>query len=88
MSTNTAAWLPSEKVHPFELKEAPFPKPATDEVVVKNHAVAINPVDWKLQREAIFPLKYPTVLGCDIAGEVVDVGSDVTNVKNGDRVAA
>lgn len=88
MATNSAAWLPSAKAHPFEVKEAPFPQPADDEVVVKNHAVAINPIDWKLQREAIFPLKYPTVLGCDVAGEIVEVGSSVTNVKKGDRVTA
>ena len=88
MASNTAAWLPSAKVYPFEVKEAPMPKPGADEVVIRNYATAINPIDWKLQREAIFPLKYPTILGCDVAGEVIEVGSDVANVKKGDRVTA
>ena len=88
MPSNTAAWLVAEKKHPFEVKDAPYPKPTVDEIVVKSHALAINPVDWKIQRENIFPLTFPTILGCDVAGEVVEVGSNVTNVKKGDRVAA
>ena len=88
MATNTAAWITSPKAHPFDVKEAQFPKPADDEVVVKVHAVAINPVDWKLQRNAMFPLNYPTILGHDVAGVVFEVGSKVSNVKKGERVTA
>ena len=86
--SNTGAWLVEAKKYPLEVKEAPYPKPSSDEVVIKNHAVAINPVDWKLQQQAMFPLPYPTIIGCDVAGEVVEVGSSVSNVKKGDRVAA
>ncbi|KAL9081887.1 MAG: hypothetical protein Q9159_006937 [Coniocarpon cinnabarinum] len=88
MTTNTAAWLEREKAHPFTVKEAPYPNPTPEEVVVKSFAAAVNQIDWKLQRYAYFPLKYPTIIGVDVAGEVVEVGSAVTNLKKGDRVAA
>jgi len=56
------------------------------EVVVKITATAINPVDWKIRDYKIFITEYPAVLGSDAAGEIAAVGSDVTNVKVGDRV--
>lgn len=43
MTSNSAAWIEA-KAHPFKVYEAPMPKPGPDEVVVKNGAVAINPV--------------------------------------------
>jgi NADPH:quinone reductase-like Zn-dependent oxidoreductase len=54
--------------------------------VVKAHALAINPVDWKIQDHGIFIQNWPTVLGTDVAGEVYEVGSSVTAFKKGDRV--
>ena len=54
----------------------------------------MNPSHWlilcirKIQDNGIFIKKWPTVLGCDIAGDVIEVGENVTNVKKGDRVAA
>ncbi|KAK4943256.1 hypothetical protein LTR10_017098 [Elasticomyces elasticus] len=86
MSSNSAAWLPSAKAHPFEVKAAPMPTPTENEIFVRNHAVAINPVDGSLQTLAWFPLDYPTVLGQDVAGEVVSIGPNVTRFKQGDRV--
>jgi NADPH:quinone reductase-like Zn-dependent oxidoreductase len=44
-------------------------------IVVKNAAVAINPIDSLIQSrgDIMFTyLKYPFILGCDIAGEVVE----------------
>jgi NADPH:quinone reductase-like Zn-dependent oxidoreductase len=32
---------------PFEIVQSPKPTPASDEVVVKLKAVALNPLDWK-----------------------------------------
>lgn len=86
MASNTAAWLTAEKARPFEVKAAPMWTPSSDEILVKNHAVAIQPVDNYIQALAFLPLEYPTILGHDIAGEVVEVGSNVKRFKKGDRV--
>ena len=65
-----------------------MPKAEPGRVIIKNKAVAINPVDWKIQDSGYFIKEWPAVLGTDVAGEVVDVGEDVKNFKKGDRVAA
>ena len=86
MASNTAAWITAAKSRPFEVKDAPLWTPAENEILVKNHAVAINPVDGGLQSLAFMPLDYPTILGSDVAGEVVAVGPEVTRFKEGARV--
>lgn len=87
---NYAAWIPSQGAQ-LEVADAPFPTDlADDEVVIKNKAVAVNPVDWKIQSATnpIFNIKYPTVLGSDVAGEVIQVGAGVKHLKKGDRAIA
>ncbi|KAL4862123.1 hypothetical protein BDV12DRAFT_190635 [Aspergillus spectabilis] len=86
MSSSFAAWLLEPKSHPLQVKEAPVWTPSTNEILVKNRAVAINPVDGSLQAKAWYPLNYPAVLGQDVAGEVIEIGPDVTRFKPGDRV--
>ncbi|RDW85958.1 zinc-binding alcohol dehydrogenase-containing protein cipB [Coleophoma crateriformis] len=88
MPSNRAVIVP-DKGQPLEIREVPnrFPKP--DEIVVESRAVAVNPVDVgvQLMGPAIFPfLKYPAIIGFDVAGEVIEVGSGVTRFKVGDRV--
>lgn len=59
------------------------------EVRVRVHATSINPVDWKLRSGAArsrMPLEFPAILGRDLAGEIVDVGRDVTGFEKGMRV--
>ncbi|KAG2178179.1 hypothetical protein INT43_003432 [Umbelopsis isabellina] len=88
--TNQAAWQIDKAVKPSQVKSAPYTSPQANEIVVKNYAVAINPVDVGIQElgNKIFPwLSYPTILGVDLAGEVVEVGSDASSrFKVGDRV--
>ncbi|KAF2657225.1 GroES-like protein [Lophiostoma macrostomum CBS 122681] len=87
--TNTAAWITAAKASPLEVKEAELWTPGPNDVLIKNHAVAINPVDWKIQTTGMFLQKYPMVLGTDVAGEVVDVGENVKKegkLQKGDRV--
>ncbi|KAL8870626.1 MAG: hypothetical protein Q9174_003374 [Haloplaca sp. 1 TL-2023] len=86
MTSNSAAWLVAAKAHPLEIKPAPYTSPADNEILVKNAAVAVNPVDWAIQHLAIMPYEYPMVFGADVAGEVVEVGKSVTTAKKGDRV--
>ncbi|KAF1970835.1 GroES-like protein [Bimuria novae-zelandiae CBS 107.79] len=83
--TNQAAWIPEAKAQ-VVVKEAPMPTPGEGEVVIKNHAWAINPIDWKIQQFGIMLKSYPNILGVDSAGEVHAVGPGVTHVKKGDRV--
>ncbi len=86
MPTNTAAWLGAKKAT-LDVRPAPYTPPRENEIVVKNHAVAINPVDWIIQVASIYRwIKYPFVLGSDVAGEVVEVGNAVTRFNVGDRV--
>jgi NADPH:quinone reductase-like Zn-dependent oxidoreductase len=82
---NKAAWLLKAGT-PFEIKVAPLNKPGPGEILVKNHAVAMNPADFKMQDEGLFIKDFPTIIGCDLAGEVVEIGPNVTEVKVGQRV--
>ena len=91
MPKNEAAWLVARNDR-LQVREAPYPEPGAGEVVVRNHAVAVNPVDWIVPYLAGLPMfpwiKRPFILGSDLAGEVVAVGGGVTEVKVGDRVLA
>ncbi|KAG2177643.1 hypothetical protein INT44_008157 [Umbelopsis vinacea] len=90
--TNNAAWSPAKLAKELQVKPAPYTPPGADQIIVKNHAVAINPVDYILQDmgDMIFTwLKYPFIFGVDLSGEVVEVGSNVSSrFKIGDRVMA
>jgi len=85
---NSAAWLPT-RLGELAIKDAPYTPPGDDQIVVRGHAVAVNPLDWIIQAAGDLSyrwLSYPTVLGSDVAGEVVEVGRDVTRFSVGDRV--
>lgn len=88
MPKNEAAWLVNRN-NPLEVRESPYSPPSENEIVVKNHAVAVNPVDWIIQAAPgmVCPwMKFPYVLGSDCSGEVVEVGTGVTRFKVGDRI--
>lgn len=90
MTDSHAAWLRKSGAR-LDVGPAPDPIPGPDELVVANHAVAVNPVDWIVQDigRLIFGwIKLPFVLGSDLAGEVVQVGSQVSRFAVGDRVLA
>lgn len=88
MASNQAAWVDG-KDNPLVVRGADMPQPGADEIVVKNHAIAINPVDWKMQDGFYLDqVNLPFIVGTDIAGEVHQVGSAVKKFKKGDRVLA
>ncbi|WP_337886207.1 NAD(P)-dependent alcohol dehydrogenase [Fischerella thermalis] len=65
------------------------PKIKPNELLVKVHASCINPVDWKIRKgmlRIVTGNKFPMVLGLDLAGEVVEVGSNVTRFTIGDSI--
>lgn len=77
-----------ENLHYTSLDE---PTLHENEVLVEVKAIGINPVDYKVRMIAgvlhsICGEGYPLVLGWDIAGQVVSLGSEVKNLKIGDRV--
>lgn len=85
--SNKAAFLDAKDAK-LVVRDAPMPKAAAGRVLIKNNALAVNPVDWKVQDSGAFIQNWPMVLGEDIAGQVVEVGDGVTHVKKGDRVIA
>src|SRR4029453_4884745 len=67
--------------------EFPKPQPAQGDVLVKVEAVAVNPIDTYIRSGMVaMPLKYPYILGCDLAGTIESVGLKVRRFKVGDRV--
>ncbi len=73
------------------LKEKMMEKSTITEsqVLLEVHATSINPIDWKVRAgylKDMLPFEFPIILGWDAAGVIVEVGSNVTDFKVGDRV--
>lgn len=71
----------------LRLEEVADPVPAADEALVRLDAAGINFIEI-YQRKGLYPLKLPYTLGTEGAGTVVAVGSGVSAVRVGDRVAS
>ncbi|KAI9670380.1 MAG: hypothetical protein M1817_004423 [Caeruleum heppii] len=85
--TNQAAWLDGAG-QKLRVGPAGVTEPGPTELLVRNHAVAINPADWIVQDTGMIIKQWPAVLGCDVAGEVVQVGDNVKEWQEGQRVLA
>jgi NADPH:quinone reductase-like Zn-dependent oxidoreductase len=86
----------------LEVREVPRPVPGDDEVLIRVHATSVFAGDAEMRRMGItliFRLflrlvmgltrpKRITILGQELAGEVVEVGRDVTRYRVGDQVFA
>ncbi len=81
------------RVHEFgdadvlRLEEVPDPQPGENQVVLRVHAIGVNPVDTYIRagRHVVKPA-LPYTPGMDAAGVVESIGEGVTRVKVGDRV--
>lgn len=74
----------------IEVREVPEPTPAPHEAVVRVEAVGVCGSDtgyFTVGRIGDYVVTGPLILGHEVAGQVVEIGTDVTNVKFGDRVA-
>lgn len=68
----------------IQTSKRPIPTPGPNQALIKTAAVALNPCDWKMSTA------FPTPgagCGSDYAGSVVSLGSAVTDLREGDRVA-
>jgi NADPH:quinone reductase-like Zn-dependent oxidoreductase len=71
--------------------QIPTPTVKPNEILVKVHAVGLNPIDNAIPSgafKAILKFKLPHTMGSDLAGEVVKVGREVTRFKKGDAIYA
>jgi len=79
----------------LKLEDIEKPVPADDQILVKVHAVSVNPYDWHFVEGTPYVMRAFGVglrkpkdirLGVDFAGTVEAVGKDVTQFKPGDDV--
>jgi NADPH:quinone reductase-like Zn-dependent oxidoreductase len=72
----------------LKYQDVPDPKPGAGDVLLRVKAAALNHLDLFV-REGLPGLKLPLPFwtGCDIAGEIAEVGASVEGVAVGDRVA-
>ena len=81
----------------LKLEEIEKPSPRDDEVLLKVHAAALNPLDWRLLKGLPFifrkmmkmPLpttEHPVGIGRDVAGMIEAVGKSATQFEVGDEV--
>ena len=73
------------------LMDIPAPAPRPRDILVEVRAAGLNPVDFKFRQgklRAILRPRLPFVLGNELAGEVIAVGSEVKRFRAGDRVFA
>jgi NADPH:quinone reductase-like Zn-dependent oxidoreductase len=78
---------------PDQVQFAEIPKPALkpNEILVRVHAVGLNPIDNMIPKGGFKPIlrfQLPATLGSDLAGVVAEVGRRVTRFKVGDAVFA
>ncbi len=75
----------------LNLTEQKFPEISGNQILVKNKAAALNPIDYKIRNGSNYMAQrlkdcLPCGLGYDFSGEVVAMGEAVENFKLGDAV--
>jgi len=72
-------------------EDAPMPKVAPDEVLIKVTAAGVNPMDWKVRKGVLKDyrqLDFPLILGWDVSGTIAQTGVLVSQFAPGDKVYA
>ena len=75
----------------LEFEEYPDPVPGPGEVLVRVAATSVNPIDYKRRAGLTkdwYPIKFPGLIGVDVAGTVVKIGPGVEGFSVGDQVFA
>lgn len=87
MSNRAAVMMGLEKI---VIEERPEPRPGPQDAVVRIEAVGVCGSDtayYKVGRIGDYVVDGPIILGHEVSGQVIAVGSQVINVNVGDRVA-
>ncbi|MGC2446036.1 MAG: NADP-dependent oxidoreductase [Candidatus Sulfotelmatobacter sp.] len=75
----------------LKFEDYPDPVPGAGEVLVRVAATSVNPIDYKRRAgltKDFYPMKFPSLIGVDIAGTVVNIGPGVEDLSVGDQVFA
>lgn len=75
----------------LRFEDAPRPTPGSGELLIRIHAAAVNPVDWKVRAGYLkgrIPYPLPFIPGWDVSGVVEATGPGVTKFRKGDAVYA
>ena len=76
-----------EDVKKLVVKDIPVPTPRNDEVLIKVDCCGLCGTDMKLFTGQ-YSANIPVVLGHEYAGEIIEVGKEVKNLKPGDKVVS
>lgn len=67
--------------------DLPDPQCGADQILLQVGAVSVNPIDTYIRNGANYwPLPKPFIVGCDVAGTIIQVGTKVRNLEPGQRV--
>ena len=75
----------------LKYENAPRPEPSSNDFLVRVHAAAVNPIDWKIRQGRLkdwLKFSLPVTLGYDLSGVVESAGPGVSKFKVGDEVYA
>jgi 2-desacetyl-2-hydroxyethyl bacteriochlorophyllide A dehydrogenase len=81
------AMVISEFNKPWELRQVADPRPAPGQVLIRVHCSGLCGTDLHVHH-GMFPLKPPIIAGHEAAGDIVELGAGVTDLRVGDRVGA
>lgn len=85
MSTHLAAFCVAKGL-PLEVRTRATPKPGPGELLIAVKSIALNPADGLIRDLGLFIPTYPTVVGFDLSGLVLEVGKGVsTGTANGSQ---
>ncbi len=76
-----------EGLNRITLKEVETPICSPNQAILKVRACAVCGSDIRIYHYGSDRVRYPAVIGHEIAGEVIETGTEVTRVKQGDRIA-
>ncbi|HTQ80891.1 MAG TPA: NAD(P)-dependent alcohol dehydrogenase [Thermoanaerobaculia bacterium] len=70
-------------------REVEAPRPGPGQVAIRVRATSVNPIDWKIRSGHMRLFKrarFPAILGFDAAGEVIEIGPEVSQFEPGEAV--